>query len=68
MGGMIIKEKIKDLIKEQFKYMECNMCANQYDEDYCYGCCGAKRCYWSPSDSILDSISEKILEMSLNKD
>ena len=63
-----MKDKIKELIKEQFKYLNCGTCAHQNDEYYCFGCCGVKRCYWSPSDSILDSISEKVLELSLNKD
>ena len=60
-------DKIKEIIKDTLKYIDCEMCSCRNDEKYCSSCNGAKHCYWSPADWLVNSMSEQIIKILSNK-
>lgn len=57
---MMSKEKIIQILKENFDSVYCNSCKNDYDEDIC-DYCHRKAMEWSISDEYAERIADKII-------
>ncbi len=55
-----MKEKIKDILKNELSYIYCHNCKNNGNDNVC-DYCHRKSMSWEISDSCADKIADKIL-------
>ncbi len=54
------KDKIMQIIKDNFSYVYCNSCKYAGDEDVCKGCI-TDPVYWCVSDKYAEMVARKII-------